>query len=1181
MLDLGPFLSMILMFMFTGDSECQLLSSLFAWSDDLDLPCHRYPGSCLHFDDVKSVSDCQQTCVGLQTPCLSFSYRWTSGVCTVSNMSSEVLPAGYADLVSSENVTLFQMTRGEALKLFEKWPNSVLPLPNSYKTTLKNTSLNVCAEECTKNSHFRCLSFAFNSALKSCLLSDSRTGLEGGKLLFDYSLDYYEYRRNELPCNVSIPLTHSGSLVIASPNYPYGSLSQSTCVTSLWINSGFKVKINVTWMNFDIDVCHNDGEGIRIYSGDSELIGQICKKNMSETFSFSDITNVQILTVSKSTSIQYQATLIVELNGLLASSTPSNISFDKNDSRCHNDTCANGGVCQEISETLLCTCPAGYTGATCENFIDLCRGDTCQNGRCLEVNDTYVCLCEDGYTGRHCETDINECQLNDVCPESACLNVPGDYRCVCPQCQFGLCVYTGSKQSCQCFPGFMGNNCSEEINECDDDTSCHHGNCTDYVNGVECNCDDGYTGRRCDVKIIHPCDGDPCECGNCIIIEDDFLCECPIARKGKLCENFGEVYNSIINANDLITNFCNVSTCEIRLRTKCEFGFMNYFYTIKNSYANISIESVKIDKHTLVNIVVACNEKEGSQTRSECELVIAMFDMHSISDILLLRLDCEKTNCKNSTTIFVESLIHLKSPSDGDLLVCLPLLIEKMDELFVQTYISRSSEKYLPTSLVSILYKLSRADDSTIQNVAMNLIAQIKFLMCLDFPKACDISPVDTMSCVHIKNTYYLVSKNPKPSERTTLTPFSTTARYVCTNEDCVNGYCLELGVSPYCWCEAGFTGQRCDVNICDTQNCRNCGATSENDSSACLCDSGNNCKSTNRTCEHFPCLHGKCELDKNLVPYCNCKVNFAGKFCEIRIPPCDLFVCVHGNCSIDSYGFPECKCGAGFTGNHCQHDETSCNNRPCIHGNCTTEVSGGFSCSCHDGYTGRLCEQRIPLCNSSCYHGDCLQNGSCQCHEGYDGIHCDQDPPVDGSNNTGSLFDYALWSLIAVIALLVVSTVIMAACVKVKRSRGEFSFHHLRKTNSEDDTRPRLVNSRDINEDLRREYYLSPTLDLDPECLLSQPSPSSRILLSNRRETGSGVGSDHTTSSEAYRRYSVPDDGHLSMHNLSSRATHTAVVLRYAELQGLDSSSTSSSQTHYGNGSQAIEGAAVGNSEA
>ena len=88
-------------------------------------------------------------------------------------------------------------------------------------------------------------------------------------------------------------------------------------------------------------------------------------------------------------------------------------------------------VCTETSDgsTLTpgvyhCECPTGYNGTNCEEDINECDPDPCQNGgACLTVDDSYMCACPPGYTGTNCEEDINECdpdpcQNSGVCTET-------------------------------------------------------------------------------------------------------------------------------------------------------------------------------------------------------------------------------------------------------------------------------------------------------------------------------------------------------------------------------------------------------------------------------------------------------------------------------------------------------------------------------------------------------------------------------------------------------------------------------------------------------------------------------------------------------------------------------------------------------------------------------------------
>ena len=99
----------------------------------------------------------------------------------------------------------------------------------------------------------------------------------------------------------------------------------------------------------------------------------------------------------------------LQINGMPQSITKdSYFGFDITDCpECSYVQCANGGTCMNADNAngFLCSCPIGYGGDYCKISVDLCDEDTCFNGgSCQEFDDrTYICTCLLETRGRRCE----------------------------------------------------------------------------------------------------------------------------------------------------------------------------------------------------------------------------------------------------------------------------------------------------------------------------------------------------------------------------------------------------------------------------------------------------------------------------------------------------------------------------------------------------------------------------------------------------------------------------------------------------------------------------------------------------------------------------------------------------------------------------------------------------------
>ncbi|XP_034145653.1 protein crumbs homolog 1 isoform X1 [Esox lucius] len=204
---------------------------------------------------------------------------------------------------------------------------------------------------------------------------------------------------------------------------------------------------------------------------------------------------------------------------------------------CEPNPCLNQGACEDLFDTYLCTCPSDWTGPQCQNNADTCAVQPCVHGNCSVSGQGHVCSCEAGYTGARCEEDTDTCEDNGCGLGSTCLRGLVNYTCLCPRNMTGpLCneklpevpwhismisdphlpvsVCPGDRWSYSCFnggncskldnacvcqPGFLGQWCEVDYDECVSNPCANGGHCHNLPNGFQCECGINFSGDQCTI----------------------------------------------------------------------------------------------------------------------------------------------------------------------------------------------------------------------------------------------------------------------------------------------------------------------------------------------------------------------------------------------------------------------------------------------------------------------------------------------------------------------------------------------------------------------------------------------------------------------------------------------------------------------------------------------------------
>ncbi|KAF3687654.1 Slit -like protein 2 protein [Channa argus] len=192
---------------------------------------------------------------------------------------------------------------------------------------------------------------------------------------------------------------------------------------------------------------------------------------------------------------------------------PVDISIQAKCEPCLSNPCKNDGTCSDDPvHYYRCTCPYGF-----KSFGNL------------------------GYTWEyHQEYDITRDEIvyqtivlvlatrePSIIREHTHTKQTATHFCLCTADTSSTVMYT-----CECNPGYVGEHCELDYNDCEENKCQNGGQCIDAINGYTCVCPEGYS----------PCDNHECLNGaQCVIMGSDPHCQCVHGYEGERCETLVSV----------------------------------------------------------------------------------------------------------------------------------------------------------------------------------------------------------------------------------------------------------------------------------------------------------------------------------------------------------------------------------------------------------------------------------------------------------------------------------------------------------------------------------------------------------------------------------------------------------------------------------------------------------------
>ncbi|XP_046566698.1 neurogenic locus notch homolog protein 1-like [Haliotis rubra] len=686
----------------------------------------------------------------------------------------------------------------------------------------------------------------------------------------------------------------------------------------------------------------------------------------------------------------------------------------------------------------------------CDRFF---YGDDCSIN-CVENDDCnghYTCnpitgakICNDGWAAQQCANSAE-------------------------------CVRYGNGFSdfyCCCAPGFTGDNCEIDVDECASSPCENGGSCSqDEPNSYSCTCPIRFKGQKCEIQ--RTCDDNPClNGGDCRPVFGSFFCICDPRFTGDVCETL------ITTTPATTTPACPANfygpSCSVYCEGRDDCGG---HYTCDsqdgNRICNPTWGGVNCTERTVSDATCPC-QNGGQCFQSQC-----CCPQEFTGSLCEFRVRCTPDRCLNGGQCYEEA--------NGFRCDCARGFTGENCETELTTpdpAAACPTDYFGPTCSV---FCRAQEDCNAGQWNCHPMTGErlCRFGWRGEFCNQRDPRAQHDVICPNSQCRNGGLCTNS-----TCCCPIGYTGSLChieileCASSPCRNAARCEDLIGDYlCVCSQGYAGRNCEIYIggsittqepdpCMSINCQNGGTCVSNSSSEtiCLCPEGFRGDLCAETTPRPSATPGCPEsyYGPNCLTYCKeedtcegghyycdpssgrklCRSGWIGTICNSRVllqeidPECPAVGCKNqGQCFNGS-----CCCHATSRGEYCQEEILACTRNPCGNGGTCKDLTNGYNCSCSPGYSGINCETFIgfpPGYSSttassvstgsststleSCDEVKCLNGGfcvhvvlpfSCVCIYPFSGEYCEIDMSITTTTDSGIVTGQTPTSVIRTIYL-------------------------------------------------------------------------------------------------------------------------------------------------------------------